>query len=46
MNLDNRLLGGIFLGIVLGLHYQAALVGYLPIFMIVTVIMVLRLLHR
>ena len=46
MNLDNRLLGGMFLGIVLGLHYHAALLSYLPILMIVTVIMVLRLLHR
>ena len=46
MHLDPKLLGGIFLGLVLGLHYHASLVTYLPIFMIITVIMVLRLLPR
>lgn len=46
MNFDYRLVGGIFIGVVLGLHYYAALVTYLPILTIITVIMVLRLVHR
>jgi hypothetical protein len=43
MNLDHKILGGMFIGIVLGLHYHAALVSFLPILMIFAVIMVLRL---
>lgn len=46
MNFDHKLVGGIFLGLVLGLHYHASLVTYLPILMIITVIMLLRLLPR
>ncbi len=46
LNSDPKLTSGIFIGLLVGLHYHAALVSYLPILMIITVIMVLRLIHR
>ena len=46
MKFDQRLVSGIFIGLVLGLHYFESLVIYLPILMVVTLIMALRMLHR
>lgn len=46
LNSDPKLISGIFIGLMIGLHYHAALMSYLPILMIITVVMVLKLLHR
>ena len=46
MKFDNRLVAGIFIGLVLGLHYSASLVVYLPILTVVTLILMLRTLNR
>ena len=46
MRFDNRIVTGIFIGTVLGLHYHGALISYLPVLVIVTLIMALRIVHR
>ena len=46
MKLDLRLVTGIFLGMVVALHYHGILAAYLPILMIGTLILVLKLVHR
>lgn len=46
MKFDQRLVSGIFIGLVLGLHYHGSLAIYLPILTVVTLILMLRTLHR
>ncbi len=46
MNFDNKLFGGILVGLVVGLHYQTTLITYLPIFVIAAVIFGLHLIRR
>ena len=46
MKFDNRLVSGIFIGLVLGLHYHGSLVMYMPILTVVTLILMLKTLHR
>ena len=46
MKLDVRLLTGIFVGMIVGLSYHEALVGYLPLLMVPTLILVLKIIHR
>ena len=46
MKLDNRILTGLVLGVVVGLHYHATLVAYLPLLMIAGIILLLKTLHN
>lgn len=46
MKLDARLVSGILIGAVLGLHYHAYLAAYLPILTVATLIMLLRIVSR
>ena len=46
MKFDTRLVTGIFIGMVLGLHYHASLVIYLPLMIVATLILVLKALHH
>jgi hypothetical protein len=46
MKFDVRLLTGVFVGMVLGLHYHAVLMEYLPLLMVPTLILILKVLHR
>jgi hypothetical protein len=46
MHFDNRLLTGLLLGVVLGLHYHSALITYMPLMVIAGLVMVLKFLHR
>ena len=46
MKFDRHLVTGIFIGMLLGLHYQATLIGYLPILVVLTVILTLKLVNR
>ena len=42
MKFDSRLVTGIFIGMVLGLHYGSTLHVYLPVLMVATLILVLK----
>ena len=46
MKLDNRLVTGIFVGMLLGLHYHGMLIAYLPILTVLTVILLLKIIHH
>ena len=46
MKFDTRLVTGIFVGLLVGLHYYSILAVYVPILMIVTLIMVLSIVKR
>lgn len=46
MKLDNKLVTGIFVGVVIGLHYHVSLIAYLPILMIVTLVLLLKTVRR
>lgn len=46
MRFDSRIVTGIFIGAVLGLHYHANLVIYLPILTVATLVLILKVLHR
>lgn len=46
MKMDVRLLTGIFVGLIIGLHYHASLVTYLPLIMVPALILVLKMIHR
>lgn len=43
MKFDLRLVTGIFIGLVMGLHYHEALATYLPIMIVGTLILVLKI---
>ena len=40
--LDDHLIGGLFIGIAVGLHFGASLSAYTPIFMVLTILILLR----
>lgn len=46
MKFDNRVLTGLLLGVVLGLHYHGALIMYMPLLVIASLVMLLKFLHR
>lgn len=46
MKFDNRLVAGIFIGLLLGLHYHATLMGFLPILVLCTLIFAARIIHH
>ena len=45
MHFDDSLLTGLWLGITIGLWYSGALVGFVPFFVLLTVIYLVRYLH-
>ena len=46
MKIDVKVLTGIFVGMVIALHYSEMLMTYLPLLMIVSLILVLKVIHR
>jgi hypothetical protein len=46
MKFDGRLITGIFVGLVVGLHYYSTLTIYVPLLMVITLILVLRTIHH
>lgn len=46
MKFDLKLITGIFVGMLLGLHYSSVLIPYIPLLMVPTVILVLKHIHR
>ena len=45
MHFDDSLLTGLFLGITLGLWYGGSLVNFIPFFVLLTVLYLVRYLH-
>lgn len=46
MKFDVRLLTGLFIGMLVGLQYHESLIGYLPLLIVPTLILVLKMIHR
>jgi hypothetical protein len=46
MKVDTRLVTGILIGIVFGLQYHMALIEYMPLLVIASLILLLRFLHH
>ena len=46
MKFDHRLTTGLLIGVGFGLHYHAALVEYLPLLIIGSVILLLKMVHH
>ena len=46
MKFDHRLVTGILIGTVFGLHYHEALVTYLPLLIIAALILLLKIVHH
>ena len=46
MKFDHRLLSGVLIGTVFGLHYHEALVAYLPLMIIAALILLLKMIHH
>ena len=44
MRFDDHLLAGLFIGITIGLHYGASLVTFMPIFLVLGVVYLIRFL--
>ena len=44
MRFDDHLLAGLFIGITIGLHYGASLVTFMPIFLVLGVVYLVRFL--
>lgn len=42
MKLDDQLLGGLFIGVTVGMHYAASLSSFMPIFMVLGLLYILR----
>lgn len=42
MKFDDNLLAGLFIGITIGLHYGASLVSFMPIFLVLGILYLLR----
>lgn len=42
MKFDDHLLAGLFLGITIGLHYGVSLVSFMPIFLVLGIVYLLR----
>ncbi len=45
MKLDDQLLGGLFIGVTIGLHYATSLSSFMPIFMVLGFLYILRVLR-
>ena len=45
MRFDHSLLTGLFLGVTMGLHYAGALASFMPFFVLLTLIFLVRYLH-
>lgn len=45
MRFDDSLLTGLFLGITMGLVYRASLVNFMPFFVLLTLLFLVRYLH-
>ena len=45
MRFDDSLLTGLFLGITMGLWYAGSLVGFMPFFVLLTLVFLVRYLH-
>jgi hypothetical protein len=43
MKMDFKLLTGIFVGLIAGLHYHTELVTYMPLLVIATLVLILRI---
>ncbi len=46
MKLDHKVMTGILIGVVFGLHYHTVLAAYVPLLLIAAIIMLLKLVHR
>ena len=46
VKLDHRLLTGLFVGMVIALHYSSLLMTYFPLLVIATIVLVLKTIHR
>ncbi len=46
MRFDWRLITGVFVGIVLGLHYSPILTVYFPVLMVITLVLVIHAIHH
>lgn len=46
MKFDHRIGTGLLVGIVLGLHYHAALMAYMPLLIIASLILILKMVHH
>ncbi len=46
MKFDHRLVTGLLIGMVFGLHYGTILTSYLPLLVIASVVMLLRIVHH
>jgi len=46
MKFDNRLVTGIFIGMLLGLHYHVSLIAYLPVLVLLTVIFTFKMIRH
>lgn len=46
MNFDDSLLTGLFLGITIGLFYAGALINFMPFFVLLSLIFLVRYLHH
>ena len=42
MKFDDNLLAGLFIGITIGLHYGVSLVSFMPIFLVLGIVYLLR----
>ncbi|GEM_PF-1583292 len=46
MNFDDSLLTGLFLGITIGLFYAGALINFMPFFVLLSLVFLVRYLHH
>ena len=46
MKFDTRIVTGILVGVVIGLHYGTALTIYMPLLVIAAMVMLLKILHH
>ncbi len=46
MKFDIRLVTGVFVGVILGLQYHEVLVAYMPLLMVPTLVLLLKIIHR
>ena len=46
VKIDMKLTTGVFIGMVVALHYHGLVAAYLPFLMVVTVVLVLKTLHN
>ncbi len=46
MKMDSKLITGLIIGMVLGLHYHGVLVAYLPLLMVAAIVLLLKTVHH